>query len=520
MNMTKKTACVIGLGPAGLVATKELKAAGFDVIGYDALSRMGGRWSLDPSYQSGVWKELYWNGERRKCGFSDFPWHKEDFHNNNNVHEDLFGLFPHNTEAKAYLEAYAEHNHLEPLCQLNTKVLSAERDKKTGCWSVTTECGDKQETRVFDYLVVCTGRQAKGRNQLKYKEFKNYNGRIMHSIEMKSIHDFKYQRVLVVGASVSGSDISSHLAREGECSRVVNSVRRVPYHMDRVSPVTNLSLDEFLITRLGVWLGRYLPDHFASQAFRAQVLENFPLQLTEEMTGSAALVPDKDIFKAGLGLTSDYVSLVRDGKIKVKPAVQSASELKVTFADGSAEEFDVIICGTGYDVNLSFLDNDVLERIGYTSPFTGAKEVALYKYTLMPEPEYDTIAFLGLYNGAGPIYMCFELQARYIANLWSGAMAYPSEKVLKAGVDEFKKFRESGHHNATELSLVVAETIADELKLSPSFLEAIWDRRLLTAAMYPCYYRTRETIEGKEAAKKHQELFEYYMDHPGKAIKD
>lgn len=126
------------------------------------------------------------------------------------------------------MEAYAKHNQLEPSCQLNTKVLSKERDKKTGRWSVATKCGDEQETRVFDYLVVwvCPGRQAKGRNQLRDKELKNYNGKLMHSIEMKSIRDFKGQRVFMVGAGASGSDISSNLAREGECSKIVNSVRR------------------------------------------------------------------------------------------------------------------------------------------------------------------------------------------------------------------------------------------------------------------------------------------------------
>ena len=512
--MTKKTACVIGLGPAGLVAVKELKDAGFDVVGYDALSRIGGRWSLDPSYQSGVWKELYWNGDHRKGGYSDFPWHKEDY----NI-DDLYGLFPHNTEARAYLEAYAKHFQLKPLCQLNTKVLSTKRDKETGRWSVTTKRGDDSlETRVFDYLVVCPGRQAKGRNQLKDKELKDYSGKVMHSIEMKSIHDFKGQRVLVVGAAVSGSDISSQLAREGECARVVNSVRRVPYHFDRVSPINNLSADDFMFPRLAVWLGRCLPVSITSQGLKKTILEHYPLQLTEEMTGSPDLVPDKDILKAGLGLTSDYVPLVRDGKIKVKPAVHSASGLNVTFVDGSSEEFDTIICGTGYDVNLSFLDRDVMEKVDYTSPFTGAKEVALYKYTLMPE--YDNIAFLGLYNGGGPIYMCFELQARYIANLWTGAMPYPSKKAIKDGVNEFKNYRESGHHNAFELSIVVAETIADELKLSPSFLEAFWDHRLLTGPVFPCYYRTREEIEGKEVAEKNRNLFEYYLKHPGKAIKE
>eukprot|EP00567_Pseudictyota_dubia_P009393 CAMPEP_0197439496 /NCGR_PEP_ID=MMETSP1175-20131217/6221_1 /TAXON_ID=1003142 /ORGANISM="Triceratium dubium, Strain CCMP147" /LENGTH=519 /DNA_ID=CAMNT_0042969421 /DNA_START=5 /DNA_END=1564 /DNA_ORIENTATION=- len=518
--MEKKTACVIGLGPAGLVAVKELNAAGFDVVGYDALSRIGGRWSLDPSYATGgVWKEMYWNGERRKCGYSDFPWHGEDYDENDAVEKDLLGLFPHSTEARAYLEAYADHNNLKPLCRLNTRVLLAERDQKTGRWNVTTKSGDdKETTRVFDYLAVCPGRQAKARNQLEGKELANYQGKLMHSSELKSIRAFEGQRVLVVGASASGSDISSHLAREGGCSRVVNSVRRVPYHMDRVSPVNDLSLDDFLAPRLAVWLGRHFPDDVVNRGFKALVLENFPSQLTEEITGSAELVPDKDIRKAGLGLSSDYVSLAKEGKLTVKPAVQSAFGTTVRFADESTEEFDTIICGTGYDVDMSFLDKEVQRRIQYTSPFTGAEEVALYKHTLMPD--YDNIAFLGLYNGAGPIYMSFELQARYIAKLWTGSLAYPSERAIKAGVDKFKEYREVGPHHATELSIDVAETIADELKLTPSFLEALLDRRLLTGAVYPCYYRIKDEVESKGKPKNYQKLFDYYMEHPGKAAKE
>ena len=180
---------------------------------------------------------------------------------------------------------------------------------------------------------------------MKDKQLKRFNGKIIHSVEMKSVHDFKGQRVLVVGSSVSGSDISSELARKGKCAKVVNSVRTVPYYVSRVAPGTNLSSDQVMWKRLPCWLSKVLPDSVTSKGMKAEILANYPDQLPDGCAGEG-FIPDPDILKAGVGFTSDYVPCIRQKKLTLKLSVKSASGNQVTFEDGTTEEFDTIIGDT------------------------------------------------------------------------------------------------------------------------------------------------------------------------------
>ena len=66
--------------------------------------------------------------------------------------------------------------------------------------------------------------------------------------------------------------------------------------------------------------------------------------------------PDVDLRVAGLSLCQDYLHQVRDGSISCRPAISGINGREITFADGSADTFDVAICATGYELDVPFLD--------------------------------------------------------------------------------------------------------------------------------------------------------------------
>ena len=121
MTERKRSVGVIGLGPAGLATVKELKNAGCfgTIVGFDRCSRAGGRWSLDAeAHDAGIWKELCANPTRRHMEFSAFPWNASDEYEG---HDQAYaGIYPHCTETRAYLEAYARKFNLYPHLQLQT----------------------------------------------------------------------------------------------------------------------------------------------------------------------------------------------------------------------------------------------------------------------------------------------------------------------------------------------------------------------------------------------------------------
>jgi dimethylaniline monooxygenase (N-oxide forming) len=91
----------------------------------------------------------------------------------------------------------------------------------------------------------------------------------------------------------------------------------------------------------------------------------------------------------------------------------------VRFADGSVEEVDAIIFGTGYDPNLPFLS----EAIRHTLDMD-ALHADLYKFTF--HPDLPGLSFVGMFDQIGPFFPTLEVQARWIAYTSSGAIPLTS----------------------------------------------------------------------------------------------
>lgn len=410
-----KSVCVIGLGPAGLTSVKELRAHGLDVTAYDPSSKIGGRWALDWSTcKHGVWKEMCLNDPRTFIEFSDFPWKKEDFQGIEGVGEDLYGLYAHATEAQLYLQAYADKFDLGSSFMLNTRVTKIEREIEG--WKVYTTSNGKESFKSFDGIVHCVGRYSVPHNPLISEDgsaaLDNFSGKVIHSSDFHSAESMDGKKVLVIGHTVSGADITSAIAIRGRAARVVNSVRNVPMMFNRISRATNQVgyVGGLLGNRFTVWLSRTLPESLNMKGMRSQALVLFPEQITVEMTGNPELVANQDIMKSGASYAVDYVERLKAGLFALKAGIQSVEGNTVTFKDGSSEDFDIVICGTGYHSDLSLVPEDIKSKVMYESPVTGKRQPALYKWTLVPgEP---TFAFSGQHSGIGPNWPAIEMASR------------------------------------------------------------------------------------------------------------
>lgn len=506
-----KTVAVIGLGPAGLVNVKELKAAGFEVQGFDRSCRVGGRWALDESIATGVWRELCMTDTRRFLEFSDFEWPIDNIFDGRDKAYKIF--YPHCSEATAYLDAYAKHFDLYPCLNLETEVKQIEL-YEDGHWKLAIQprSDEVESTREFDALVVCTGMHAKPFHPLQ-DTFRDFTGKVLHGKFFRSVKDYEGQRVLVIGSGISGGDISAVLATKGNCKSVVNSVRHVPYHFTRFCP-TGVPVEIALFSRLPCWLGRFLPSSATAMGLKQTILANFPEQLKADEAWQA---PDPDIRKAFVSYTVNYLECFKKGQIDLKPAVASAQGHTVTFVDGTKADFDVVICATGYEPDLSFLPLQVKEKVMYRNIFNGKQEIAIYKHTLVPDLE--SLAFAGIIEGIGSAFPHDEIQARYIAAVFGGEIPRPTVEQLKKGVETFKKFREANPFNAYELSAECGEQLGDELGITPSYWDALTNPKLyLLSPLYACYYRCNPKVDEPDVARASRERFEHYVANPEKLL--
>ena len=128
-----------------------------------------------------------------------------------------------------------------------------------------------------------------------------------------------------------------------------------------------------------------------------------------------APAPDPSLFAAGVTLNQHYLPLVAEGRITVRPWMESIVDATVTFADGHAEEFDGIVLGTGFGLSLPFLDKDIRTILDLDAVHLEAD-----RYTF--HPDLPGLALVGMWDQSGGYFVPLELQARWIAYTW-GALS-------------------------------------------------------------------------------------------------
>ena len=117
----------------------------------------------------------------------------------------------------------------------------------------------------------------------------------------------------------------------------------------------------------------------------------------------------------------------------------------MTFSDGSAEEFDGVVFGTGFDLNLPFLSDDICAVLDLDAVHMDAD-----RYTF--HPDLPGLAFVGMWDQSGGYFVPLELQARWIAYTWGGAISPMSAAAQRSSIDAYRLRR--GTPQKTRMNLV------------------------------------------------------------------
>ena len=207
-----------------------------------------------------------------------------------------------------------------------------------------------------------------------------------------------------------------------------------------------------------------------------------------------APAPAESLFAAGVTLNQHYPPLVGEGRIEVRPWMEQIDGMVVRFANDTAEEFDGILLGTGFDLDLPFLDDEIREALDLDPAHLDAH---LHTFN----PDLPGLAFLGLWDQSGGYFVPIELQARWVANAWSGVVPAPTDGELRAAVARYRSRRSLSQK--TRMNLVAIE-FARAAHVEPR-LEA-WPelrRALLFGPLAPSCFR----LEGPDALPDAAERF-------------
>lgn len=131
LQWKKKNVCVIGAGPSGLVAARELRKEGHKVVVFEQNHDIGGQWLYDPNVQnenplgkfngnfpnvhSSIYASLRIASPREIMGFSDFPFVVRKLGRDTR-------RFPGHKELLLYLKDFCDWFGLRELIRFNTRV--------------------------------------------------------------------------------------------------------------------------------------------------------------------------------------------------------------------------------------------------------------------------------------------------------------------------------------------------------------------------------------------------------------
>jgi len=426
---TKSTALVVGAGPSGLVALKEMKEAGIVAIAVDSASDFGGVFS--PA--SGMtYDELYLTTTNMFMAYSDFPpkdenvkyWSKQEYYE--------------------YMSSYVEHFNFRSSIHLETSVVKAKLI--SDAWHVTfkTKAGELLE-RIFDYMVVATG--ANHTPHLP-KIFQGFKGEILHSHQYHSQEQVKGKKVLVIGMGESSADVVKSSAKTAE------TVTLWTRHYPNVAPRflgeciddKNYSEDEYLPQQDSK---DRRPGEFLETVLTSRIVRNMPLaawatvlqkglfadlKVAHGSKSAAGLMSDwclnsykKDFFSGDTASVPTKTIMIcttaanKQMEMVVAPRMRCESNRvvfeeplyrgleKLDNTDDIPIDIDVIVACTGYKVSFDWIE----------APGLDSNPRFWFKHCIPTSGNLGKkLAFIGYARPhQGGIPQCAEILSRYISQL-------------------------------------------------------------------------------------------------------
>jgi hypothetical protein len=450
---------LIGAGPGGLAAARWLLSQGFEVTIFEQAPMVGGQWT-GLAGLSGVWPTMHTNTSRVMTAFSDLE-HESDL------------VYPSGCDILAYLQRYAEMFDLVSRIRFGTRVDLLSRCD-TG-WLV----GYASTTERFDRVVVATGRfHSPAIPTIPGLDTFAGSAGVITTFQYRSHAPYCGKRVLVAGGAISALEIAAELAHHG-AARVVVSQRRQRYVLPKYA--AGVPSDHRIFTRYGTIADERLPAPEVDRQLKEIVVEAGG---SPEQYGAPA--PDRSLFAAGVTLSQQYLPLVAEGLITVRPWMKSIASAAVNFADGNTDEFDGIVFGTGFDLHLPFVSEEIRATLDLDAVHLDAD-----RYTF--HPDLPGLAFVGMWEQSGGYFVPLELQARWIAYTWGGAVSPTSEASQRSAIDAYRLRRgmsQKTRMNLAALAFARAAGVEPRLENWPHLRRA-----LLFGPLAPSCFR----LEGPDA---------------------
>jgi thioredoxin reductase len=371
---TSARVCVIGAGPSGITAAKNLLQVGLkNIVVYEKSDSVGGNWVFSPRLShSSVFETTHIISSKRLSQYADFPM------------PDDYPDYPSHKQLLTYFRDYAAHFGVNDYIRFNTEVVRAEKQVDE-TWNITLADGTVER---FDYLLVANGHHWNPR----YPQYPGqFSGQFLHSHDYKTAAPFKDQRVLVIGGGNSACDIAVETGRVSAFTAI--SMRRGYY----IAPKFMVGEPVDVMNQRVLWLPRRL---------RIPVLRLSLWLSVGDMAAYGLERPKHGLLQQHATTNSELLYFIRHGKVHPRRDIQRFDDQKVYFVDGKCEEYDAVIACTGFIITFPFFEKNFIDY--------SEGDVPLYLRVF--HPDHPSLFFIGLVQPLGCIWPLSDLHAKLAAN--------------------------------------------------------------------------------------------------------
>jgi dimethylaniline monooxygenase (N-oxide forming) len=197
------TIAVVGGGPLGLMALKNLREDGFDATVYETREYAGGLWKPSTDDSLSIVENTIFNSSRFRTAATDFP-----------VPDDMDD-FPTGRQVYDYFNSYCDHFNLWPHIKFNSRIRTARRLDDRWELDIETSDGSSSKYESFDKVVFACGSFINPR-QPKFESIENFEGEALHALRYYDPAKYKDQNVLVIGLHASAQDVVTGLSKHAK----------------------------------------------------------------------------------------------------------------------------------------------------------------------------------------------------------------------------------------------------------------------------------------------------------------
>ncbi|MEM9891329.1 MAG: FAD-dependent oxidoreductase [Actinomycetota bacterium] len=420
-----KRVAVIGAGMSGMVAAKELREEGHEVVVFERTDGPGGVWAASKERGGKAWASTLTSSGALNSTFSDDPY--PVYHEENGVTPRHFTRQQFHDMITSY---DSRHSVFADTLRVCSDIEGIDR-RQDGCWvlSVLDTVRGERYQEAFDAVTICTGLNQNAHiPDIEGQD--DFGGHRLHAEDYRpdEAHEFQGKRVLVVGIGETSSDVvrdlvANHAAQIYVAQRGAtwvaprNVVSLPPDHLESRFIHAGAMFHRWVYLVCAVLIpvlfpairSRRRPPRFGV-IFEILVLRH-PRKWTIWKLGTLNFTKSDDVAYA---LEAPNVTLVGE------PVAMD--ETGFTTTDGDRHEADVVVYCSGYRPDRSLVPGSTAQA---------ARD--LYKLTIVPDqPE---VAVIGMARGQiGSLVMSSEMQARWWALIVSGKRTLPSVEEMQADV--------------------------------------------------------------------------------------